>query len=182
MCGIAGIIQTNPSLFTQQHLKKMTDALSHRGPDGEGCWQNETGTVLLGHRRLSIIDLSNAGHQPMHLNPYPSPQGGEGGIPRYTIIHNGEIYNYIELREELQKKGYSFRSQTDTEVIVAAYDCWEDECVDHFDGMFAFAIWDEKEKELFAARDRFGEKPFFYFLDGEKFLWCFQYFSALSAK
>ena len=91
---------------------------------------------------------------------------------RYTIVHNGEIYNYIELKEELQKKGYSFRSQTDTEVILAAYDCWKDECVDHFDGMFAFAIWDEKEKELFAARDRFGEKPFFYYFDTEKFFFA----------
>lgn len=138
----------------------MTDALVHRGPDGEGLWQNETATVLLGHRRLSIIDLSEAGHQPMQY------------LNRYTIIHNGEIYNYIEVREELQKKGYSFRSQTDTEVIVASYDCWKDNCVDHFDGMFAFAIWDESKRELFAARDRFGEKPFFYFFDGHCFLFA----------
>lgn len=150
----------------------MTDALVHRGPDGEGLWQNESGNVLLGHRRLSIIDLTDAGHQPMHLNPYPSPMGEKGGFPRYTIIHNGEIYNYIELKEELKKKGYIFHSQTDTEVIVAAYDCWGDECVDYFDGMFAFAIWDEKEKEVFAARDRFGEKPFFYFFDGNQLLFA----------
>jgi len=150
----------------------MTDALTHRGPDGEGCWQNESGHVLLGHRRLSIIDLSEAGHQPMHLNPCPSPLSGQGITPRYTIIHNGEIYNYIELREELIREGYSFHSQTDTEVIAASYDCWGDECVDYFDGMFAFAIWDEKEKELFAARDRFGEKPFFYFFDSQKFLFA----------
>ena len=91
---------------------------------------------------------------------------------RYTIIHNGEIYNYIELKEELKKKGYSFHSQTDTEVIIAAYDCWQDECVDYFDGMFAFAIWDEKKKELFAARDRFGEKPFFYYFDGNQFFFA----------
>ena len=172
MCGIAGIIQSNPTWFTREHLKKMTDALAHRGPDGEGYWQNETGTVLLGHRRLSIIDLSDAGHQPMHLIPGPSPQSGEGGPPRYTIIHNGEIYNYIELRAALQKNGYSFRSQTDTEIIAASYDCWGDLCVDYFDGMFSFAIWDEKEKELFAARDRFGEKPFFYFFDGQQFLFA----------
>jgi asparagine synthase (glutamine-hydrolysing) len=149
MCGIAGIIQSNPSLFNQQHLKKMTDALVHRGPDGEGLWQNDAGSVLLGHRRLSIIDLSNAGHQPMH---YQS---------RYTIIHNGEIYNYIELKEELKKKGYSFLSQTDTEVIAAAYDCWQDDCVNRFDGMFAFAIWDSTKNELFAARDK---SPSFIFL------------------
>ncbi len=154
----------------------MTDALAHRGPDGEGLWQNETGNVLLGHRRLSIIDLSDAGQQPMHLTPnlipYPSPLRGEGGSSRYTIIHNGEIYNYIELREELKKKGYSFHSQTDTEVILAAYDCWQDECVDYFDGMFAFAIWDSTKNELFAARDRFGEKPFFYFFDGKQLLFA----------
>lgn len=153
MCGIAGIIQSNLSSYATEHLKKMTDALAHRGPDGEGLWQNESGNVLLGHRRLSIIDLSNAGQQPM---PY---------MGRYTIIHNGEIYNYIELKEELRKEGYSFHSQTDTEVIAAAYDCWGDECVDSFDGMFAFAIWDSTKKELFAARDRFGEKPFFYKYD-----------------
>ena len=150
----------------------MTDALAHRGPDGEGWWQNDAGNVLLGHRRLSIIDLSEAGHQPMHLNPYPSPPSGEGGAPRFTIIHNGEIYNYIELRSALQKTGYVFHSKTDTEIIAAAYDCWGDECVDHFDGMFAFAIWDSTKKELFAARDRFGEKPFFYFYDGHKFIFA----------
>jgi len=138
----------------------MTDALAHRGPDGEALWQNEDGTVLLGHRRLSIIDLGDTGQQPMHY------------AGRFTIIHNGEIYNYIELKEELSKKGYSFYSQTDTEVIAAAYAHWGDECVDHFDGMFAFAIWDEKEKELFAARDRFGEKPFFYYRDGDRLLFA----------
>ena len=160
MCGIAGIIQLNSSGYSKEHLKKMTDALAHRGPDGEGLWQNETGNVLLGHRRLSIIDLSEAGNQPMHY------------LNRYTIIHNGEIYNYIELKEELQKKGYSFHSQTDTEVIAAAYDCWQELCVDHFDGMFAFAIWDATKEELFAARDRFGEKPFFYFYDGKQLLFA----------
>lgn len=136
----------------------MTDILAHRGPDAEGTWMNAT--TALGNRRLSIIDLSTAGKQPMHY------------LGRYTVIHNGEIYNYIELNEELQKKGYPFFSKTDTEVIVAAYDCWKEECVDHFDGMFAFAIWDEKEKELFAARDRFGEKPFFYFIDNEQFVFA----------
>ena len=110
----------------------MTGALSHRGPDGEGFWQNESTDVLLGHRRLSIIDISDAAHQPFQY------------AGRYSIVHNGEIYNYIELKEQLQQKGYSFRSQSDTEVIAAAYDCWKNECVDYFDGMFAFAIWDEK--------------------------------------
>lgn len=160
MCGIAGIIQVQPAGYSISHIKKMTDALAHRGPDGEGLWQNESSTVLLGHRRLSIIDLSEAGQQPLHYQD------------RYTIIHNGEIYNYIELRETLLQKGYRFRSQTDTEVIAAAFDCWKEDCLDHFDGMFAFAIWDEKEKQLFAARDRFGEKPFYYFFDGQHFLFA----------
>ena len=166
MCGIAGIIQSDPNQYSVHHLKKMTDALAHRGPDGEGFWQNHNGKVKLGHRRLSIIDLSNAAAQPMHYWPVP----GEGDP--YTIIHNGEIYNYIELRNELQKKGYSFFTQSDTEVILAAYDHWKDECAEHFDGMFAFAIWDEKEQELFAARDRFGEKPFFYSLTKGQFLFA----------
>ncbi|HEX7903334.1 MAG TPA: asparagine synthase (glutamine-hydrolyzing) [Chitinophagaceae bacterium] len=160
MCGIAGIIQTDPSQYSKEHLKKMTDALAHRGPDGEACWANNSNNALLGHRRLSIIDLSEAAAQPMHY------------MDRYSIVHNGEIYNYIELRKELEKEGYSFRTQSDTEVILAAYDHWDDECVEHFDGMFAFAIWDEKEKELFAARDRFGEKPFFYCYDGTNFLFA----------
>ena len=160
MCGIAGIIQSTASRYDKEHLKKMTGALSHRGPDGEGFWQNESTDVLLGHRRLSIIDISDAAHQPFQY------------AGRYSIVHNGEIYNYIELKEQLQQKGYSFRSQSDTEVIAAAYDCWKNECVDYFDGMFAFAIWDEKEKILFAARDRFGEKPFFYFYTNDEFIFA----------
>lgn len=134
----------------------MADALSHRGPDGEGFWQSPDGRVKFGHRRLCIIDLSPAAAQPMHFTGTANPGA------RYTIIHNGEIYNYLEIRNELEKEGYVFRTKSDTEVILAAYDRWAEECVEHFDGMFAFAIWDEKEQELFAARDRFGEKPFFY--------------------
>ncbi len=161
MCGIAGIIQTHASSFNRDHLRNMTTALAHRGPDGEGFWQNEQGRVLLGHRRLSIIDLSAAGEQPFTY------------LDRYTIIHNGEIYNYIELKEALRTKGFAFRSQTDTEVVAAAYACWGKECVQHFDGMFAFVVWDEKENLLFAARDRFGEKPFFYLYDEAEQIFCF---------
>jgi asparagine synthase (glutamine-hydrolysing) len=167
MCGIAGII--NPQLrqsaegeeehsLLKRRLQQMTNSIQHRGPDGEGFWINPSGIAGLGHRRLAIIDLSDAAAQPMNY------------LNRYTIIHNGEIYNYIELKEELQKKGYFFRTSSDTEVIAAAYDHYEDECVDHFDGMFAFAIWDEKEQELFAARDRFGEKPFYYSFNGREFV------------
>lgn len=135
----------------------MTDALSHRGPDGEAQWANGNGNVLLGHRRLAIIDTSAAAAQPMHY------------LGRYTIVHNGEIYNYIELRHTLQQKGYEFHSYSDTEVILAAYDMWKEQCLQQFDGIFAFAIWDEKEEVLFAARDRFGEKPYYYYNDGEYF-------------
>lgn len=159
MCGIAGIIQS-ASFYSKNDVLEMTTALSHRGPNGEAYWQNETGNTLLGHRRLSIIDLSEAAAQPMHY------------LDRYSIVHNGEIYNYIELRHELEKKGYSFKTKSDTEMILAAYDHWEDECVQYFDGMFAFAIWDEKEKELFAARDRFGEKPFYYHFNQEQFFFA----------
>ena len=119
MCGIAGIIQPANGTFNQQQVKKMTDALAHRGPDGEGYWQNENQTVLFGHRRLSIIDLSQTSAQPMHY--------GE----RYTIIYNGEIYNYIELKEALSRTGYRFRTQSDTEVILACYDHYKSGCVDH---------------------------------------------------
>jgi asparagine synthase (glutamine-hydrolysing) len=160
MCGIAGIIQSFPK-FDLSAVKKMTDAIAHRGPDGEKLWQNNDRTVMLGHRRLAIIDLGESGAQPMHY------------LGRYTIIHNGEIYNYIELREELGKKGYVFYSRSDTEVIMAAYDRWKEDCVNEFDGMFAFVIYDEKEKEIFAARDRFGEKPFYYSYGPQLQTFCF---------
>ncbi|HSZ85020.1 MAG TPA: asparagine synthase (glutamine-hydrolyzing), partial [Puia sp.] len=160
MCGIAGIISKNASVINEVILKKMTDSIAHRGPDGEAFYINPKKNVGFGHRRLSIIDLTNAGAQPMFY------------LDRYTIIHNGEIYNYIELKEELSNRGYSFRSQSDTEVILAAYDYYKEECLQHFDGMFAFAIWDEKEQTLFCARDRFGEKPFHYFFDDAKFLFA----------
>ena len=93
-------------------------------------------------------------------------------LNRYTIVYNGEIYNYIELKEIVEKKGYQFRTQSDTEVLLAAYDCYKEECLDYFDGMFAFAIWDEKDQSLFAARDRFGEKPFYYSLGEKEFLFA----------
>lgn len=160
MCGIAGIVQLPAAGYTSEQLGKMTHALAHRGPDGEGHYSNPDQTALLGHRRLSIIDRTDAGKQPMDYRG------------RYTIIHNGEIYNYKELKAELEQKGYTFRSQTDTEVIAAAYDCWKEDCLSRFDGMFAFAIWDEQKRELFAARDRFGEKPFFFFHDQHRFLFA----------
>jgi len=168
MCGIAGILSTSSEIIPEVHLQKMTRAIAHRGPDGEGLWGNEKGTVLFGHRRLAIIDLSNAAVQPMHY------------LSRYTIVHNGEIYNYIELRELLEDKGYQFNSRSDTEVILAAYDLWKEDCLKYFDGMFAFAIWDEKEQQFFAARDRFGEKPFYYY-ENERYLFFASEMKALWA-
>lgn len=161
MCGIAGIIQQQPGAYSIDHVKKMTRALAHRGPDGEVIWQNDSQHAIVGHRRLAIIDLSAAAAQPFHY------------LNRYTIVYNGELYNYIELKEILVKKGYAFSTQSDTEVLVAAYDCWQENCLQQFDGMFAFSIWDDDEKKLFAARDRFGEKPFFYFFDDEKNVFWF---------
>lgn len=137
----------------------MADSLAHRGPDGEGFWINKRKNTGLAHRRLAIIDLTETGAQPMHY------------AQRYSIVYNGEIYNYIELRKELKKAGYHFVSNSDTEVILAAYDCYKEKCVTYFDGMFSFAIWDEVEQSLFAARDRFGEKPFYYY--NEKKIFAF---------
>ena len=157
MCGIAGIISPQKKIIHTKVLKTMSDSLSHRGPDGEGIWINSDNTAGLSHRRLAIIDLSDAAAQPMHY------------LSRYTIVYNGEIYNYIELKTDLQKAGYHFTTQSDTEIILAAYDFYKDECVRYFDGMFAFAIWDDKLNELFCARDIFGEKPFYYFLENNLF-------------
>lgn len=158
MCGIAGIISVNKQEIFQQRLKGMTDIISYRGPDDEGYWISENGNVGFGHRRLSIIDLSENGIQPMHF------------LNRYTIIFNGEIYNYIELKETLLKDGYQFKSETDTEVLMALYDKEKENCLSKLDGMFAFVIYDQKKNEIFAARDRFGEKPFYYhYVPGKQF-------------
>lgn len=158
MCGIAGILHRQGPPIQIREIKLMTDSIAHRGPDGEGQWVDQTGMVGLGHRRLSILDLSEQGSQPMHYRS------------RYSIVFNGEIYNYLELRNQLKGQGYTFRSGTDTEVIMAAYDAKGKACLADFDGMFAIAIYDNLKRELFCARDRFGEKPFFYYCDGEKLL------------
>lgn len=156
MCGIAGIISKNTAEVTLERLKRMTDILFHRGPDGDGQWISRDGCVGLGHRRLSIIDLSDAGSQPMHY------------LDRYTISFNGEIYNYIELKALCMSKGYTFYTNTDTEILMALYDWKNVDMLGLLDGMFAFAIYDEVEKKLFGARDRFGEKPFYYSFDNGK--------------
>lgn len=133
--------------------KSRIDMIAHRGPDGEGWqnWSTDQGPLFLGHRRLSVIDVSEAAAQPFAY------QDG-----RYHLIFNGEIYNYVELREELAAKGHAFRTQSDSEVLVAAYGEWGEECLDHLLGMFAFVVWDERDKTVFVARDRFGIKPLYY--------------------
>jgi asparagine synthase (glutamine-hydrolysing) len=152
MCGIAGIVTRRSTLDLERAIAEMTYRVRHRGPDDEGCYVAER--VALGHRRLSIIDLSASGHQPM-----TSPDG------RYVITFNGEIYNYLELKPELQAGGFQFRSNTDTEVIIAAFAAWGVDCLSRFNGMWSFAIYDTKHGTIFAARDRFGVKPFYYTLN-----------------
>jgi len=155
MCGFTGIFNTDRKPVSRPLLKKMTDMIAHRGPDGEGYWVDTF--VGLGHRRLAILDLSPAGHQPMI-----SIDG------RYIISYNGEIYNFRNIRIELEALGYRFHSQTDTEVVLKAFQEWGKEAVKKFNGMFAFAIWDEKEKRLTLVRDRYGIKPLYYYYDGKK--------------
>ena len=148
MCGIAGILNLDGAPVSQPHLQNMTDAIAHRGPDGEGHWVD--GPIGLGHRRLAIIDLSPLGSQPMI-----SSDG------RYVLSYNGEIYNFRELRAELEEKGYGFRSATDSEVLLAALQAWGPKALDRLNGMFAFALWDRQEKKLMLARDRYGIKPLY---------------------
>lgn len=157
MCGIAGLINFDGRPVSQGILKNMTDAIAHRGPDGQGQWIEEN--VGIGHRRLSIIDLSPAGHQPMLSSNH-----------RYILSYNGEIYNYRELRAELVSLGYWFRSKTDTEVVLCALDHWGIDALIRFNGMFALALWDRKEKTLLLARDRYGIKPLYYAQQGKKFI------------
>jgi len=157
MCGIAGIVSSNVAKDKAiVALQRMNNAIAHRGPDAEGTWNDNF--AYLGHRRLSIIDLSDSGTQPLHS--YDN---------RYVIIYNGELYNYKELRLQLQRaiqgtqeQPYFFKTQTDTEVVLAAYMRWGAGCLQHFNGMFAFAIYDKQEKNIFIARDRMGIKPLYY--------------------
>lgn len=149
MCGVAGLIHTDATPVAPDVLQRMTDAISHRGPDGEGHWIE--GGVGLGHRRLAILDLSPTGHQPMVTADH-----------RFVLSYNGELYNFQELRRELEALGYWFRSTGDTEVVLNAWAAWGERALDRFNGMFAFAIWDRKERCLWLARDRYGIKPLYY--------------------
>lgn len=156
MCGISAILGKNSP---QSQIDLMVRTQQHRGPDDQGIYISPDGMISLGHNRLSILDLSTAGHQPM--------QSADGHM---WIVFNGEIYNYVELRAQLAD--YPFQSNTDTEIILAAYQRWGTGCLEHFVGMFAFILWDEIRQEIFAARDRFGVKPLYFHhaLDGTLYL------------
>ena len=157
MCGIAGVLALDGAPVDPVRLQAMADALAHRGPDGEGVYTD--GPLGLANRRLAIIDLSPAGNQPME-----TPDG------RFVITYNGEVYNFRELRTELQALGHQFRSRTDTEVVLAAFRQWSEGALQRFNGMFAFAIWDRERTEMFLARDRYGIKPLYWTRAGDTLL------------
>lgn len=157
MCGIAGVLARRQPLADPQLVDRMTGAMQHRGPDASGCWSE--GRVALGHRRLSIIDLNEAANQPL-----------ADASGRYRVVFNGEIYNYRELRAGLPH--YPFRTQSDTEVLLAAYARWGTGCLQHLNGMFAFALWDRQTRQLLLARDRMGKKPLYYYLDDQYLLFA----------
>jgi asparagine synthase (glutamine-hydrolysing) len=148
MCGITGIYYLGDKEISEATLTRFNNSQKHRGPDGEGIYINDEKSLGLAHRRLSVLDVSENAKQPMSF-----------GDQRFHITYNGEIYNFLELKKELQKLGYSFKSNSDTEVILASYHKWGVKCLEKFNGMWAFAIWDSDKKKLFLARDRFGIKP-----------------------
>ena len=157
MCGICGFVKNNGRI-ENGIIERMLTPLEHRGPDDKGVFQdNRSPSCLLGHRRLSIIDLER-GHQPL------SDMKGES-----WCVHNGEVYNFPELRDELVQKGHTFRTRSDAEVIANMYAAYGRECVKKFNGMFAFAIWNKSERSLFLARDRVGIKPLYHYFDGVNF-------------
>lgn len=167
MCGISGFYGE----IADDEFDRFLDSIEHRGPDGRGVYKDEN--LRLGHRRLKILDVSPSGAQPMSY------------AHRYWITFNGEIYNFLELRQELQQLGFSFQTESDTEVILAAYIAWGEDCQFKFNGMWAFALWDSHEKTLFLSRDRFGVKPLYYFENGRYFAFAseikaFLYLSSLS--
>lgn len=159
MCGIAGIVRFDRKPVKKESIQTMLKTIKHRGPDDQGVFVDKN--VGLGHVRLSILDLTEAGHQPM-----------TNSTGRYTIIQNGESYNYIELREELKALGYTFKTQTDTEVVLNGYIEWGEAVLERLNGMFAMAIYDKEAQTVFLARDRFGVKPFYYYVDGEQMVFA----------
>ncbi len=185
MCGICGIIKYDNSAPETEKIQKMMSVMKHRGPDDEGMFTE--GNIGLGFVRLSILDLSPLGHQPMFsdgkalsaegkaLKPgqYPQALSAERlAQERYVIVYNGEVYNYLELRDELRDKGYAFKSNTDTEVVLNSFIEWGEDCLNKFNGMWALVIYDREKKEIFCARDRYGIKPFYYYQDEEQFIFA----------
>jgi len=166
MCGIVGLTSFVGGIEAAQ-VVRMRDQLPYRGPDDQGLWIQKDGLTGFGHRRLSILDPTPSGHQPMH----------DEGL---TIVFNGEVYNYIEIRDELIRYGYTFKTGTDTEVILKSYSKWGKECIQKFNGMFAFAIWDQGKNELFLVRDRLGIKPLYYYQVGERFYFASEVKAILS--
>lgn len=166
MCGIAGIVNFKERIPQEEAIRRMTNRIAHRGPDAEGIYIDDF--VALGHRRLSIIDLSESSNQPMRDHS-----------GRYIIVFNGEIYNYQELKRQLP--AYPYKTQSDSEVILAYYDVYGTDCLRHINGMFAFAIWDTRDRRLFVARDRIGEKPFYYHLTNTHFLFSSEIRSLVSS-
>jgi len=160
MCRIAGIFDYN-SISLQEDILRMRDSMKRGGPDDEGIYLDDKLPLALGHRRLALIDLSSAGHQPM--------ADVEGNL---QIIFNGEIYNFLELKKELVSAGYIFKTKTDTEVILKSFLKWGIHCFEKFNGMFALAIWDKNKNELILARDHAGIKPLYYSIDGKKLIFA----------
>lgn len=173
MCGIVGVVSftenQSSKIISSEILQRMSDLVVHRGPDSDGQWISKDNFCGLGFRRLSIIDLSTAGNQPMLTT--------DGNL---SIVFNGEIYNYLELRKELERKGHKFKSRTDTEVILYGYKEWSERVVERLSGMFAFAIWDEESRILFGARDRLGKKPLYYILANNYFVFASEIKSILA--
>lgn len=161
MCGITGIVNIRGGAVAQAEIERLTELVAHRGPSGTGIWFSAARDLAFGHRRLAIIDPGAGGYQPM--------LSADG---RYAIVFNGEIYNFLELRRELEAQGEVFRSQSDTEVVLAAWRVWREEMLPRFNGMWALAIYDTQTKELFLARDRFGIKPMLYALSPERFVFA----------
>ena len=160
MCGIVGLANRSGSVNVER-VEKMRDSFPYRGPDDCGLWSSDGERVVLGHRRLSIIDRSHNGHQPM-IDPHT----------QCVVVFNGEVYNYRESKKELESAGHVFHTSSDTEVVLRAYVEFGHECVNHFNGMFAIAIWDPRVDQLFLLRDRLGIKPLYYYHDAEQLIFA----------
>ena len=176
MCGINGFIVRKDSIDLKKRIGEMNSVLSHRGPDDTGDEVldfSENFAVAFGQARLSIIDLSIRGHQPMFYTHGFGASNHRFEMQNeweYSIVFNGEIYNYQDVRDELEALGYTFSTKSDTEIILASYHAWGSEAVHKWNGMWSICLYDKKKDEFFCSRDRFGKKPFYYFLDGDRFI------------